>query len=97
MSELDLLCVRVVSSGAPLTAVEVYGNVPTTAAGQERVCVSRRPCVGVGVTLTADWPDGSLAVGATRENCHINLSGLPSPRDACFGVYCNTFMSPTVT
>lgn len=49
------------------------------------------------VTLTADWPDGSLAVGATRENCPINLSGLPSPRDACFGVYCNTFMSPTVT
>lgn len=30
------------------------------------------------VTLAADWPDGSLAVGANRENCHINLSALPS-------------------
>lgn len=42
--ELDLLCIRVVSSGAPLTAVEIYGNVPSTVAGQERVCVSAVMC-----------------------------------------------------
>lgn len=35
MSELDL---RVVSSGAPLTDVEIYGHVPTAVAGQERGC-----------------------------------------------------------
>lgn len=44
LSSLDLLCLRVVSSGAPLTAVEIYGNVPTKVAGRERVCLSAAMC-----------------------------------------------------
>lgn len=47
-SDLDLLRIRVISSDVPLTAVEIYSHVPTAVAGQERVCVSRQSCVGVG-------------------------------------------------